>query len=363
MQTDTLIEKSGDAAGLSPGETAVSRHNKGIEILRIWLCFGVILYHFYRDGSCAGFLTDIISYPRWMAVPVFMLISFILLSYKFATRTVSFRDICGRCNRLAIPIVFWAFAYFVGFRISQWAGIVDTEVTWWHLSNQLFLGHSYNYPMWFMNVLLFLTIIWGLVFVIPGKKPRMAVLAVLAAVSFYLQYSGIYWDWFNPLGWEERYPLGRLIEMMPYMCVGSMIGMYGLHRISRIELWIPLSLATGVMVLTRIENMLPTANSFGYGGLTLLILSVSFASVFILFPSGIFRGEGWLAKGIVYVSRYTMGIYCLHVMLGNLIANIRPKLFPSVGDYICCVMVFVVGLGICLLIDRLPLKWLRHTVS
>lgn len=364
MQTDSLLNNNENPAVCKDNENvAAAKRNVGIDVLRVWLCFSVILYHFHLDGSWDGIITGIISYPRTFAVPVFMLISFILLSRKFADRTPDRAAIGKRLYRLIVPIVFWSIVYFICFRLLFYVGLTNKEMGLEYLLSQLLLGHSINFTMWFLNVLLFLTVLWTIVFSLAGMKSRIISLLVLTAISFYLQYSGLYSMWFSPLDWDVRYPLGRLIEMIPYMCGGSIIGLVGIPERRRLNVWLVCAVLLIMMIWVYEKEWLPVSGSFGYSGVPVLFLSVVFAAVFILFPFDYVIRNKKLLAAVEFVSKYTIGIYCLHLLVGNITEHLSRRFFPSAGDFACCIMVFATGLGICHLIAKLPFKWVRHAVK
>lgn len=77
-------------------------YNYGLALLRIFMCFEVILCHFYSGGSKYLFLFDVL---KNYAVPVFMMMSFLLTEKMFLAQNVdSYKQ---RIYRLTVPLLGW----------------------------------------------------------------------------------------------------------------------------------------------------------------------------------------------------------------------------------------------------------------
>lgn len=65
-------------------EKSVIDFNPGLCILRVLACFGVVACHYYAPGDTPSLLEKFIIYFRGFAVPVFMVMSFVLTWRLFA---------------------------------------------------------------------------------------------------------------------------------------------------------------------------------------------------------------------------------------------------------------------------------------
>ena len=83
------------------------RHNYGIALLRMLMCFEVILSHFWTEGRTRHVppLNELLG----VHVPVFMFLSFYLTEKTFLEKSPE--KAWKRLRRLAVPHVAWAFVY------------------------------------------------------------------------------------------------------------------------------------------------------------------------------------------------------------------------------------------------------------
>ena len=148
-------------------------YNLGIGLLRIWMCFEVVLNHFKTWPGWPGVIDETsikgISYILYfygnIAVPFFMLSAFSFCNILELAQDNN--KMKKRINRLMIPHVFWTIIYFIiyillekkkGIKLLHGVG----DFFW-----QLVGGHSYNSVAWFQIDLIFLTILfWKNAFVI-----------------------------------------------------------------------------------------------------------------------------------------------------------------------------------------------------
>ena len=142
------------------------KFNYGLAILRIWMCFEVVLDHFKNwDGATA----ESLPWPFRMllryggiAVPVFMLSSFLLTD--MAKLSSDRKKKKKRFYRLLVPHVFWAFSYFVIYKLLDIIKGLSLEHGIKDLVLQLALGHSLNQTEWFQIDLIVITAIFILGF-------------------------------------------------------------------------------------------------------------------------------------------------------------------------------------------------------
>lgn len=97
---------------------------------------------------------------------------------------------------------------------------------------------------------------------------------------------------------------------------------------------------------------------FGYGGLFTLMIAVAFLTVAVYFPTD------WLSvrkQELIYTtSKYTLGIYCMHNLIGKPVLRLLGEKMNPLG--LGCVIYFVCYV-ICAAIYRIPLKFCRYLVD
>lgn len=322
-----------------------SEYNYGISLLKILMSFEVVCCHFWKNGFSL-FLKPF-ELLRDYAVPSFMLVSFYLFVKKCDIHNNS--KIRSRLNRIICPHIIWSFLvwgiyYLYGFFSKK--NIVKLSDLGW----QILTGHSYNAPMWFMVDLFILTLIFiAIMKMIKNKSVLKIILVSLVVTSFYLEYSELFFSIINELRFEIKYPLGRLIEMIPYASTGMLCALTRAEKVLKKRVS---ALAFPVLYLVlffcfKKKTDILSCNGFNYQGLGLFILSCLFSLSFIVIVQNI--NSAVFKKFVFFIGRYTFGVFCMHNIIGKIIGDslsyfgiAKDTFFESLIIYIVCIVVCIV---------------------
>ncbi len=222
MRQDKGQEKIEKSADVKDG------YNVGLSLLRAFMCFSVILCHFWGnfDTGWRGWL----SFFKGYAVPVFMLMSFFLTEKTLMSYDK--KKIRKRLERLLIPFVLWPLVYWLVYNIVDLCksgyglGCSITDLLW-----QLFMGHSpkLNVLMWYQFDLIILSLLLAAIIYV-FRKNYIHILCACMMAAWLLQYSGWNKLFFGGLRFEMTYPLGRLAEMFPYAACGFLMAHFGICK-------------------------------------------------------------------------------------------------------------------------------------
>ena len=335
-----------------------SGHRPGIDILRIWMSYEVVLMHLCDFRECAFFPPlDIFRYCVFMAVPAFMFVSFLLTGRHFVTLTQNREYPVSRCKRLAVPIIFWSLVYLLVYLCVQSFFGVDFDVRVSDLLPQLFLGHAYAHPLWFLNVMLYLTLILSSIMSIKSYRFKTMILCALVVMSFVTEYTGLERRLVDDMSDEYKYPVGRLIEMMPYACVAILMRMHT-------KMLSPYFIAICIVLAVLCRYLLAPFHIFslGYAGLPLFFEVIAMCLILCLGRFGFIRGR--MKEIISSIASLTLGIFCVHVLMGQfLFAFILPSIGLAGRTLLSCLIVYLVSLLVSMGIYRMPLKYCREAVS
>ena len=332
--------------------------NIGVAIVRIWMCFEVICCHFWKEGFPV-FLKPL-ERARDLAVPLFMLTAFYLCADSIG------RNLGKRLWRIVLPQIAWTVIIWL---VENLCSIFDAsrKVGFSDFGWQLFTGHSFNSPMWFQIILLILTVLYGSMVKINHNKIFICVFSGIMIIgAFYLEYSGIFFKSIDSLRSEIKYPLGRLIEMVPYAFGGVLLARSEVVEkvcAGKLGRLIELMFATagfGVLfVLKRRTLWLNAPEGFNYQGIYLWGLSFALFVGAYVFPFG--KIPKGLKDAIKFISGYTLGIYCIHVCIGRTINFCLDKLGIIKDSFIECIVIFLVCFIICWFLSKN--KHLKRLVS
>lgn len=339
------------------------KYNNGILFLRILLTLSVILNHFWETDEVSRALMPLFT-MRSVAVPVFMLMSFYLTESKVLSGAVS--NLKKRFVRLATPFFVWGgvswLVLFLAEKVLKTDMIDGFKALLW----QFVTGHGYhvNAPLWYMAVLIWLTVLYSLIFMLPNKKTSFVLIHVIAVVALILQYSGLNYNLFKDFPFEAKYPLGRVAEMIPYATLGYDIAHFRIYDWVKknklrenVILWISLAIVIILLVFGETTEIA----GYGYNGIYRMIISVSLLTFFYLLP--IEKISGQTENVIKALTAHTLGIYCMHYLVGNILKMGLEYLHISINQIVFCIMLYVICYIIAMIISKIPNRFVKQLVD
>lgn len=333
------------------------------------MSFAVVCAHFWKNAEESGgiFWLPMKLHLKFVAcpVPVFMLMSFFFVEHTL--REGKKNKIAARMKRLFVPYVAWALIYFALYctldvlRITHNAPVI----TWIkQLGWQLFLGSapSLNPPLWFQFDIMLLTLFFAVLLKLV-KRNASTVIALIAIAALVMQYSGMNYKLFGHLPYEAKYPLGRAAEMLFYACLGLLAARHKclehLHGIGAVIVCV-----AALRFVTKYDVFAASVTGFMYQGLKLTACAVLLFVSFYLLPMA------WLPsairKTISFLARYSMGVYCIHMLIGRAMTSSAERLLVDGigggGRFALCAAIYAVSIAVCFLISLLPGKVFKSIV-
>lgn len=327
--------------------------------LRVLMSFEIVVCHF--GGEPAEISVGLAPFGilhAW-AVPTFLVISFMLTSKHFYARDKQWFG--NRLKRLLVPQIVWAVLYYLAFKVhdyflaSKWIGGPISILI------QIATGAHVDLcpQMWFQTVLIVLTILVFFAFYLwdGGAKYILLTLTVVLLTTYYSGYHNMI---FAEMPTEVQYSYGNVSVMLPYAVIG-------LFLYDKREKWWPLKnyLAVGGIILTVAIYILNsifgfTENLLVHGGPALICFTITFFICTMCIP---FEKMNVKIKNmIVFISKYTMGIYCIHYGVGKMMPSVLHNLNMYPHDFIIAIIDFFVSLLIAILIAKIPLKLCKYLV-
>lgn len=324
------------------------RFNYGIALLKVWMCFEVVMCHF-DVGVISVKSYDILRLSKEFAVPCFMFISF----YYFAKLDFNDLDnIKSRMLRLIAPHISWSIIYFFVYMLTSNDSITNALLK---LVLQIAFGHTLNAAMWFQVDLIVITALY-----IWGKRKENINLMKLSiiglVIAYAMQYTGINYEIFSKFPYSMSYTLGRIAEMFPFAAAGYLLGSKNLLmdidlKIKKLFLYGILGMIVGGYML---RSYLLRGKGFGYNGGIDILITTCLISIFFYCLSDLMPKI--LLPFVKKFASYTMGIYFSH----NLIGRILLEFFPKGNGIIFSLMVFGVALIFCWIISKIPNKQIKN---
>ncbi len=343
-------------------DSVQKRYNIGLALLKLWMCYEVVMVHFWSLGTTNWKVppgTWLIEAMRAYAVPVFMLTSFFLAAERFRRNDGAW--LRSRFVRLVVPFASWSLISFAVFAaLSPFSEVF--KVTFRDLGYQLALGttKALGSQMWFQAVLIILTAFFAAFFRLV--RPRHVAVGLLAvfAVAEVLDYTGLNKWLFEGFCFEVRNPLGRVFPMMPYAVLGLIAGTRRadwaeLPAATRMSLAAAGALAAWFFIGCEVFVKPP---GFYYCGLKMFAVAASLFTAFHFLP--LERLPGCVHAGVAFASRFSMGVYFAHIFVGRIAENF---LFPHMGlaaqTFKAGCVVFLLTWLFCLLASLIPCRWTK----
>lgn len=354
----------------------VDRYNYGLAILRIWMCFEVILDHFMKWEVSSKYELNqpyrlLYEYGN-VAVPVFMIMSFLLC------------DISGialengrakrRLYRLLIPYAFWNCFYFILYAVLAFIkpGAVGNYGIKDFISQFLF-GSVYNATLWFQVEIIVITILFLLIYKHLKKELANKVVLVMAIVSIAVQYTGLLARFymidhsstilgriFNPA--DYVFTIFRFFEVLPMAAIGVLLFQYGFIKEYNLKHRIIFIIAL-LFLLKFFRNtaFFVEPNGFGYGGARLIVIALLTVFVFLFLPTDFL--PSLIKKSIKLLAGTTMATYYMHRLVEALVRVFccGKCSWLKEGALEYCVLIFLCSTILAILCQCIPIKWIRES--
>lgn len=356
------------------------KKNVGLDLLRVWLSFEVVLDHFLHQKGLTG-VWLFISQMRSLAVPCFLLMSFYLTANRYATADGDW--VKKRFGRLCIPYFVWPVLYyvlivacsalsatFVSVTVSttelKYYGF-DLAVNGWDLVRQWIFGLDRRlvHQFWFHSNLIFWTAGLFLMFrYVRREHVRSAILVGCIMVGLVMQYSGFNVFLFDRISFEFKYSAGRLFSTLPYAALALLIGFKRDRIAAAIGATKAIFAAIGLFVLffVHYSGGFPRPSGLGYQGVSLLLMASGTVTFFYCLPFE--RIPSVFTAVISWVSKFCMGIYCCHLAVGWVM---HAWLFPKIGvgfeSYSACCWIWAGSWVVCFLMWLIPGRFAKSLVE
>ncbi len=152
----------------------------GVDGLRGVFCLGIVMYHMNQpfESAFLACFGPVYKYGGYFGNYLFFICSGLLISFHYKKRIIkggcSFRSFMAKRILKLYPIYFWSnlFAMFLG--TGNWT-MKRTAGTFLLIENGWFSGESmpYNYPTWFICVLLLCYIVYFFVSTVSRSHPNL----------------------------------------------------------------------------------------------------------------------------------------------------------------------------------------------
>ena len=324
--------------------------NLGIQILRIILSFWVVVIHsYYFIGKQ--------KIKKNLNEKMFHVPSFLFISFYFFYNSIAKRDnnkIIQRIKRLCIPYFIWPFLFLVInnlidkiFGVKNFKRILSLKDYY----IQILLCESYYASFWYLNILLFLSILFTIIAYI-FKTEFIFIINLLGFFAYILHYSDIY----NILRKNHLFRLCivLIIQITPVSVIGLIAGSINLIKILEKKYFnVLITSFLFLICLFKFEIFQPH-DGFLYQKVELITLgAINLFNFFSVLPFN--NNENKKAKIFInLLSHNTGGIYYIHNFIrGYLLRFIR---IIKNGKFVGSIILYIFSYFICFLGNKIFIR-------
>ncbi|MEK7495194.1 MAG: acyltransferase family protein [Patescibacteria group bacterium] len=320
--------------------------NTTFDLLKIVLTFLVVNIHIRNvTHSKVNFLETYGYY----AVPLFVSLSFFLMSKYFSQIRLSISVLLPRIKRLVLPLIFWSG---IGFLLKP--NLISIK----NIFLQFLTGKVVDTPLYYLIILICLTFIFWLITYLPSKF-RTPLYIVIIVIAIILEYTGVNTRFFNLFADEVRKSYGQIVELIKYASLGMLFRTLVNQNKKRVILF---SLVGSSLLLLLIFKF-PQPWGYNYSGVKLFLGTILVLSSILLIGQVNFSEK--INKVINIFASYSFGVYLCHIIFFETLLQIFPnvKTFNSSYPFILLFSYTISCYIFCFLFDHLTLKKLSFLVK
>lgn len=276
--------------------------NLGIQLLRMFLCFWVLLFHFC-DKNKINYNLFFLIHNHLFHVPCFSFLSFYYSYNIFFSYNMKYMQ--KRLVRLLIPFILWPFIDLIFNNIIHYEKII----TFHDLKLQLLVGRQFYIPLWYLFSMLFLTILFYIISKLFINQ-FLLIIQFLAICSYLAQYSYLC-HYFIGYKNNVKLPILDTISVLPLSVIGlnfansNCLSFFGENQKK--------SLFFSFLFIFFLFKYNIFNDLKGYNGIIHIYSSLFLFLGFYLLPFENLNNH--LKRILLLLSNYTNGIYCSHLKI------------------------------------------------
>ena len=314
-----------------------TERNIGLEILRLLLCFWVVLFHSINHSNV--FLLNYIVSKKFH-VPCFFFISFYFFFPIVNDRNCVKMKL--RLKRLFIPfflwpIISWSFnnIFYLIFATNRFGRLLSFS----ELKVQLIVGRKFFIQLWFLFNLLFFSLFFFIISFFL-KKYFLFFVILIGIISIIFQYSKYKYNLFIQYKDSISCSIGLFVFSFPIAVLA-----FCFKKINLISYFEKNYIKSFIVIFVFLYYLFKQGAPYTYLGIDKSLFSLLTFLGFYLIPLNKYLNSR--CKSIIYfITNYTQGIYCIHIMIKRYIFkffNIKPTFPFSILLYIICYFLSFIG--------------------
>ena len=311
------------------------QRNLGLEILRMLLCFRIILLHYY-SGKNKYILILIRNRTQ---VSCFFFISFYFLYPIVSTRNTYKMKL--RLERLFIPFIVYPILVWIINNLMFFI-IKFNRFSRFLTINELILNLLVGKGifgigvLWFQFNLILLSILFFITSFLFGEH-FLTILQILSSFSYIIQYSKINYRFFSSYNVNIWMSIGNLLETFPIAIAALSFASSNIITKFLNNMKKCLLLCTTFLYIITKYNVFSKLPGHSSPGIINTVHSFLLFSIFYILPLEILNEK--ILYFIKQITKFTQGIYCLHFLI---LYYLKAK-FNKKGSFNDCIILYIIS--------------------
>ena len=304
--------------------------NIGLEILRMILCFWVLLFHSISNSK--NFVLNFILKKKFH-VPCFFFISFYYFFPIIKNRNTNKMRI--RMERLFVPFLIWPL--FIWFFNNILYLIIKGNrfrrmLTFNELFIQIITGRKFFIQLWFIFNIIFISIFFFIISFI-NDNVLIIIINILSLLCYLIQLNEKSYIFYTDFTDCIAHSVGHLIISFPIAITAFLSNKFNLiYYFENIKTKLLFFIIFFIALL-----LLITGKSDTYSGIDKNLFSLLIFYFVQLIPLNKYLNKN--SKNIIYfLTSYTNGIYCLHIIIKYYIF----KIFKVKITVLSCILLYYI---------------------
>jgi fucose 4-O-acetylase-like acetyltransferase len=307
----------------------------GIEILRAFFSFFILLFHLMNKKIYSHIFKKIVHQIMGLALKSFFIISFYFSYNSFSFKKIN--KIKKRFKRLIIPYVIWPIIIYLQKTLFSYMHGKKKGVLFKFLIYQILIGNGIYLYFWFSFNLIFISLLFIIIIFVTQKY--MALLILFGFLVFFISISNIYnqfWKGYNRI---VAFPIRPISENYIQGLIGFFFSSIKIFEKKFTKKYSLLCIFTLLLLIILNKSIFRKfIESLLSGFLILIFTSIPFEEL-----------NNSIYNLIKQMTGYTGGIYYIHVYLNKLLKKYvsfkyNPgTIFTCIIHYFLCYFICFIG--------------------
>lgn len=322
-----------------------TERNFGIEILRMFLCFRIVLLHYYFSDNKYILM---LKHNKFQ-VPCFFFVSFYFL-YSIILQT-NFKKMKLRLERLLIPYIIYPICVWI---LNNLMYLIikfnrfNRLLSLYELILQLIVGKGIFGlgVLWFQFNLLFLSLVF-FIFSNILKNSFLLSFQVIALISLFIQYSEKNYKFFHQYKTIISMPIGNIIETLTIAMFAFSLRSINIFKYLSQKRNKYIFFSVFFLFIIFKYDIFSSLKGFSSAGIKQSIVSFLLFTIFFLSPINTLNFR--ILVIIQQITKFTQGIYCLHFLIQcylKIIYNKKGTFFGVILLYLISYILSFIGFKI-----------------